>query len=83
MLKPYTSEYLETLVTVITDPRTILWFGKYQNHSILEVLDEDPDYLVWAQENVDSLDLHFSLLETAERDIDRTRWEILSEYHWR
>jgi hypothetical protein len=69
--------------SVITDTNTILWFGRYQDQTIGLVLQEDPAYLVWANDSVDNFDLHYSLLEIAEQDADRTRWEIMSGYSWR
>jgi hypothetical protein len=68
---------------VITDAGTVLWFGQYQNQTISLILQEDPGYLVWAAANVEGFDLHYSLLEMAELDADRTRWELMSEYFWR
>lgn len=32
---------------------TIVWFGKYKGQSIQHVLDQNPEYLIWARLNVD------------------------------
>jgi hypothetical protein len=67
----------------IVETATRLSFGKYRGASIADVLAEDPQYLVWAQENVGGFDLHHSLLEIAESDAERTRWELMSGFEWR
>jgi hypothetical protein len=34
---------------VVTE-QTILWFGKWRNHSVQYVIDQDPGYLIWAMD---------------------------------
>lgn len=51
----------------ITDREHVMTFGKYEGTDIQEILDNDPLYLVWLQENTE-FDLHYTLLEEAENN---------------
>jgi hypothetical protein len=45
-------------------------FGKYSERdlpkamTIEEIIDQDPEYLVWCLDNVSGFDLHFEAMET-------------------
>jgi hypothetical protein len=67
----------------VTDQETVLWFGKYRGCTIRDVLHDDPHYLVWANDNVESFELGHELLEVAECDADPDRWELMTGYFWR
>lgn len=43
-----------------------LTFGKYKGQSVDEVIDNDPDYLVWAVEEID----WFELDEETEKELE-------------
>ena len=68
---------------VISDPDTILWFGKYQGATIRDVLHDDPGYLIWANENIESFELSYLLVEAAEGGDDPSRWELMTGFFWR
>lgn len=51
----------------ITGRDHILSFGKYKGLSIEEVLEINPDYLLYCQENVESFDLDHKLIDEAEQ----------------
>lgn len=71
-------------VPVITNKGERLGFGKYRGWTIAEVLAEQPDYLVWAQDNIDGFDIHSSILDEVEdRYVSRSDWERMTEYFWR
>lgn len=40
-------------------------FGKYRGETIEDIIEVDPDYLVWVTENTD-LELHAALMELVE-----------------
>ncbi len=61
-----------SIVPIITDPRTILTFGKYRGETIREVLDNDPQYLVWLHENSEHFELGWELLEEASKPPQHT-----------
>lgn len=49
----------------ITDVNVRMPFGKYRGETIQDILDCDPNYLVWAHNNTD-FELGHELLELAE-----------------
>jgi hypothetical protein len=53
---------------VISDMRYVLPFGRYKGETIAQVLKDDPFYLVWANDEVDWLDLDHKILELAENN---------------
>lgn len=53
----------QRLIT-ISDRKYVMQFGRYKGESIQDILDNDPLYLVWLQENTD-LDFHHELIEEA------------------
>lgn len=61
-----------SIVPTITDPRTVLTFGKYRGETIREVLDNDPQYLVWLHENSEHFELGWELLEEASKPPQHT-----------
>jgi hypothetical protein len=44
---------------------SIIKFGKHKDRTVQEVLDDDPDYLVWASERIPEFDLEVSILDEA------------------
>lgn len=48
----------------ITDRRYVMTFGKYKSESVQDILDNDPLYIVWLQDNTD-MDFHHTILEEA------------------
>lgn len=64
----------------ITDRKRVMGFGRYKDLTIEEVLQIDPQYLLWCQENIAQFDLNHDLLDEAEggqRDTD----EIINEIY--
>jgi hypothetical protein len=51
----------------ITDRKQLIGFGKYKAETIQDILDNDPQYLVWLHENTD-FELGHELLEEAENN---------------
>jgi hypothetical protein len=41
------------------------WFGKHRGKTLREVLDSDPDYLIWAHKTVEGFVLDEEILEAA------------------
>lgn len=50
----------------ITDKNHVLTFGKYKGESIADILETNPQYLVWLHFNSEFFELDASLLEEAE-----------------
>lgn len=50
----------------INDRETVLTFGKYKGFSIDDVMDAEPQYLVWLHHNNDYFELDADLLDEAE-----------------
>ena len=44
-------------------PEDILTFGKYKGQSILQIFESDPDYLRWADQNMDDVIIDFEKLK--------------------
>jgi hypothetical protein len=40
-------------------------FGKFEGETVQDILDNDPGYIVWLQENTD-YDFHHTILDEAE-----------------
>lgn len=51
----------------ITDRNAVLTFGKFKGKSIAFVLEFEPTWLVWCQNNIDWFDLDHKILEEAEQ----------------
>jgi|GEM_PF-3387004 len=51
----------------ITDRKHVIGFGRYKRETVQDVLDNDPQYLVWLHENTD-FELSYELLEEAENN---------------
>ena len=49
------------------DLDTPLAFGKYKGRTVEDVLEEDPAYLLWAAENVESFDVDAALQDAIVR----------------
>ena len=52
---------------------SIFWFGKYRDETIQHVLGLNPQYLIWAQENVENFDLDQEILDKATRRAESER----------
>ncbi len=50
----------------ITDRNTAIAFGKYKGESIGDLIEINPQYLVWLHNNNDFFELGYELLEEAE-----------------
>lgn len=44
----------------------VLTFGKYKGESIEDILETDPQYLIWLHNNSEYFELDYRLLEIAE-----------------
>lgn len=54
-----------------------LQFGKYMGREISEIIEEDPDYLLWANKNVYGFDLNEFIIEKCyERKYRDIRFDI-------
>lgn len=59
--------------------------GYHKNLTIQEIIDLDPEYLIWACDNVEWFELHFKAMEAL---LDATMvWDddapVLNEWDWR
>ena len=43
--------------------KTVLWFGKHKGQTVKEVLNEDAQYLYWAYQNIDNIQMDEKLLK--------------------
>ena len=50
------------------DEDDIITFGKYESETVMEVLEKDPGYLVWAEQNIAWFKLKDYILNRAEDD---------------
>lgn len=50
----------------ISDDQHVINFGKYQNWTIADVLEHDPQYLIWLHNNNAFFELDYRLFERAE-----------------
>lgn len=50
----------------ISDMDHVLTFGKYKGESIEDILETDPQYLIWLHNNSEYFELDYRLLEIAE-----------------
>lgn len=57
---------LVRVVETITDRDTELTFGKYKGLTVGEVILYDPQYLLWAIDNLDWFDLDHKLMDEIE-----------------
>mgnify|MGYP001172853709 CR=1 FL=1 len=62
----------KTSKAIVTDKRAVLAFGKYKGETIQDVLDNDPQYLVWLHENSEHFELGWELLEEASKPPQHT-----------
>lgn len=49
---------------------TMLAFGKHKGETVQSILDDDPSYIVWMNDNIDGVDFADNIVEEAE-DNDR------------
>jgi len=56
----------ERVAKTITDRQTILQFGKYKGRTLEFILEHDPQYLLFCQENIDWFDLDHKILDDVE-----------------
>jgi uncharacterized protein (DUF3820 family) len=50
----------------ISDIDHVMTFGKYKGEAIVDILDYDPNYLIWLHNNSEYFELDYKLLEIAE-----------------
>lgn len=50
----------------ISDPNGVMPLGKYKGQKIQEIIDNDPQYICWMNENTD-IDFHWAILDAAEK----------------
>lgn len=50
----------------ITDRKHVMSFGRYKDETVQDILDNDPLYIDWLQENTDS-DFAWDILEEARQ----------------
>lgn len=48
---------------VLHDRDSVISFGKYKGQTVQEVMNDDPDYLIWAYENIVEFDLDAQVLD--------------------
>lgn len=68
----------KTTVKTITNRDHVLTFGKYKGMTLAEVMEFNPDYLLYCQENIDWFDLDHKILGEVE-NIGRDDDELLKE----
>lgn len=56
----------------VRDKSFVMPFGKWQGIEIGEVMQDDPDYLMWLVENTD-FDIHADLMDEMETTLDHWR----------
>lgn len=56
----------------------LITFGKYKGRTILEVLEEDPQYLLWANENVEGFILNDAIFFEAHKINDKHKIDATS-----
>lgn len=54
---------------------TKLSFGKYQGKTLHRVIKQDPDYVLWALDNVDSFDIDEEATEVLNMELDDIEFE--------
>lgn len=55
-------------------------FGKYKGWLIKDLVEHNPQYLLWCQENISWFDLHSDVLEVIEEnEIDREFNQVIHE----
>jgi hypothetical protein len=57
---------------------TIMTFGQYKGMTVAEVLEEDPQYLKWAYENIEWFDLEVSITDAIGKhpDDETADWSV-------
>lgn len=63
----------------ISDRKYVLPFGKFKGETVQDVLDNDPRYLCWLQENTD-MDFSWDILEKAQEGPQHTFTGFTSRY---
>jgi uncharacterized protein (DUF3820 family) len=63
---------------MVTDIKAVLAFGKYKGESLQEIIDNDPQYLLWLHNNTD-FELSAELLDLVEgspsKQADWYKWD--------
>ncbi len=49
----------------VTDRKHVMTFGKYRGVVLADILEAEPQYIVWLSKNTD-IDFHHTILEEAE-----------------
>lgn len=55
----------------ISDRRHVLIFGKFAGETVQDILDNDPGYIVWLQDNTEN-DFAWDILEEARKGPQHT-----------
>lgn len=63
----------------ITDRGYVLSFGKFRGYSIDDIMDCQPQYLVWLHNNSNTFELSADLLDEAEGGNEERVWRTDSE----
>ena len=56
----------------ISNRKMVMLFGKYKGETVQDILDNDPQYLVWLHEKSDQFELSWDLLEEASKPPSHT-----------
>lgn len=64
----------------ITDRKYVFTFGKYKGLDLEEVLEIDPQYVLYCQEKIDWFDLDHKLLDEAESG-SQDAFDIINEIY--
>ena len=68
----------------ITDRKTILTFGRYKGYSVEDILEVDPQYLLFCQNKIDWFDLDHKILDEIEkpdlRDNPIDMWDVCHDH---
>ena len=66
----YMSRSNQTRPQPISDRNHVLTFGKYKGESIADLLETNPQYLIWLHENSDYFELSSDLFDEVEYAIN-------------
>lgn len=64
----------------MTKPKDIITFGKYKGKSFDEIAEIEPSYILWLNENVDSIKFPKKWLELVEQDVREQREVLLDAW---
>jgi hypothetical protein len=52
--------------TLISDRNHIVHWGKYKGWRLGDVIEHDPQWILWCESKLDWLDLHYTILEECD-----------------